>query len=74
MIDFWRADDEFSWNNFYFIVAKEFWYAKNIRGFLKNLFEYYFLNIIVSDNFFSDLKYEYHSEYYPEILLQVNLK
>ena len=29
--------------------------AKNIRGFLENLFEYYFLNIIVSFNFFSDL-------------------
>ena len=32
----------------------------------KNLFEYYFLNI-----FFSDLKFEYYCEYYPEILLQV---
>ena len=31
----------------------------------KNLFEYYFLNI-----FFSDLKFEYYCEYYPEILLQ----
>ena len=29
--------------------------AKNIRGFLKNLFEYYFLNIIVNGNFSSDL-------------------
>ena len=28
--------------------------AKYIRGFLKNLFEYYFLNIIVNVNFFSD--------------------
>ena len=36
--------------------------GKNIRGFLKNLFEYYFeyyLNIIVNVNFFSDLKFEY---------------
>ena len=48
--------------------------AKNIRGFLENLFEYYFLNIIVNVNFISDLKFEYHSEYYPEILLQVSLK
>ena len=43
--------------------------AKNIRGFLKNLFEYYFLNINVDINFFSDLKFEYYSEYYPETLL-----
>ena len=48
--------------------------AKNIRGFLENLFEYYFLNIIVNVNFFSDLKFEYYCEYYPEILLQVSLK
>ena len=43
--------------------------AKNIRGFLENLFDYYFLNIIVSIDFFSDLKLEYYCEYYPEILL-----
>ena len=36
--------------------------VKNIRGFLENLFENYFLNIIVNVNFFSDLKLEY--EYY----------
>ena len=48
--------------------------AKNIRGFLENLFEYYFLNIIVNVNFFGDLKFEYYCEYYPEILLQVSLK
>ena len=48
--------------------------AKNISGFLKTLFEYYFLNIIVNVNFFSDLKFEYYCEYYPEILLQVSLK
>ena len=29
--------------------------AKSIRGFLENLFEYYFLNISVNVNFFSDL-------------------
>ena len=48
--------------------------TKNIRGLLKNLFEFYFLNIIVNVNFFSDLKFEYYCEYYPEILLQVSLK
>ena len=47
--------------------------AKNIRGFLENLFEYYFLNIIVNVNFFIDLKFEYYCEYYPEILLQESL-
>ena len=34
--------------------------AKNIRSFLENLFEYYFLNIIVNVNFFGDLKFEYY--------------
>ena len=48
--------------------------SKNIRGFLENLFEYYFLNIIANVNFFSDLKLEYYCEYYPEILLQLSLK
>ena len=48
--------------------------AKNIGGFLENLFEYYFFNIIVNVNFFSDLKSEYCCEYFPEILLQVSLK
>ena len=48
--------------------------TKNIRGFLENLFEYYFLNIIVNVNFFSDLKFEYYCQYFPETLLQVNLK
>ena len=28
-----------------------------------------FLNIIVNVNFFSDLKFEYYCEYYPEIFL-----
>ena len=40
--------------------------VKNIRGFLENLFENYFLNIIVNVNFFSDLKFEY--EYYLWVL------
>ena len=48
--------------------------AKSIRGFLENLFEYYFLNIIMNVNFFSNLEFEYYCEYYPEILLQVSLK
>ena len=43
--------------------------AKNIRGFFENLFEYCFVNIIVDVKFFSDLKFEYYYEYYPEILL-----
>ena len=48
--------------------------AKNIRGVLENLFEYYFLNINVNLNFSSDLKFEYYCEYYPEIMLQESLK
>ena len=48
--------------------------AKNIKGFLENLFEYYFLSIIVSINFINDLKFKYYCELYPEILLQVSLK
>ena len=59
---------------FILLLWKNFDMAKNIRGFLKNLFEYYFLNIIVNVNFFSDLKFEYYCEYYPETLLQVSLK
>ena len=31
--------------------------AKEIKGFLENFFEYYFLNIIVNVNFFGDLKF-----------------
>ena len=48
--------------------------AKNIRGFLENLLQNYYLNIIVNVNFFSDLKFEYYCEYCPEILLQGCLK
>ena len=47
--------------------------AKNIGGFLETFFQYHFLNIIVNVNFYSDLKFEYYCEYYPEILLQVSL-
>ena len=49
--------------------------AKNILEVSwRFLFEFYFLNIIVKVNFFSDLKLEYYCEYYPEILLQPSLK
>ena len=48
--------------------------GKNIRGFFDNLFEFYFLNIIVNVNFVSDLKFEYYYECYPEILLQESVK
>ena len=33
VIDCWRADDGFSWSNFYLIVVKEFWYIKKYEGF-----------------------------------------
>ena len=59
MIDCWRAFDEFSWNSFYFIVVNNFYLAKNIRGFLENLTDY-FLNIIENVNFFGDLKFGYY--------------
>ena len=59
---------------FILLLWKNFDMAKNIRGFLKNLFEYYFLNIIANGNFLNDLKFEYYCDYYPEILLQVSLK
>ena len=60
---------------FILLLQKSFDMAKNIRGFLKNifLFEYYFLNIIVNVNFFSDFKFEYYCDYYPGILLRVSL-
>ena len=59
---------------FILLLQKNFDMAKNIRGFLENLLEYYFLNIIVNVNFFSDLKFEYYCEYYLEIMLQESLK
>ena len=41
LIDCWRTNDGFSWNNFYFIVLKNFDMAKNIRGFWR-----IYLNVI----------------------------
>ena len=65
LIDCWRIQ-EFSW--FFFIL-------KILEVFLVNLLDFiFFLNIIVNVNFFSDLKFEYYCEYYPEKLLQVSLK
>ena len=48
--------------------------AKNIRGILENFIWILFLNVIVNVNFFSDLKFEYYCEYYPEMLVQESLK
>ena len=45
------------------LLQKNFDIAKNIRGILENLFEYYFVNIFVNVSFFSDLKFEYYCEY-----------
>ena len=56
------------------LLLNNFDMAKNIRCFLENLFEYYFLNIIVNIISFSYLKFEYYCEYYPKMLLQVSLK
>ena len=55
---------------FSLLLWKNFDMAKNVKSFLENLFEYYFWNIIVDVNFFSDLKFQYYCKYYPEILLQ----
>ena len=44
------------------LLEKNFDMAKNVRGFLKNLFEYFFLNIIAKANLLSDLKFEYYCE------------
>ena len=59
---------------FLLLLSKNFDAAKNIRDIFENLFEYYFFDIIVNVDFFSDLAFEYYCEYYPEILLRVNLK
>ena len=59
---------------FTLLMKKNFDMAKNIRGFLENLLEYYFLNISVNVNFFHDLEFEYFCEYHPEIVLQESLK
>ena len=74
LIDYWRAVGELFEVIFILLLQKNYNMAKNIWGFLENLFEYYLWNIIVNVNFFSDLKFEYFCEYYPEILLQVSLK
>ena len=43
---------------FTLLLEKNFGIAKSIRDFLEmNIFEYYFFNIIVNGNFFSDLKF-----------------
>ena len=63
LIDCCWADDRFSWNNFCFFVVKDLLYGKK-----------YFLSIAVNVDFFSDLKFKYDCEYYPEILLQESLK
>ena len=43
---------------FTLLLQKNFDTAKSIRDFLEmNIFEYYFFNIIVNGNFFSDLKF-----------------
>ena len=52
--------------------------AKNIRGFLENLFEYYFLNIIANANvnLFSDLSITVSTtlKYYHKQVLNKKLK
>ena len=57
---------------FILLLQKNFDLTKN-RSFLENLFEYYYLNIIVNVKFFIDSRFEYYCEYYPEILLQESL-
>ena len=60
---------------FILLLSKDFDVAKNIRYFLENFFEYYFLNIAANVNFINDLKIEYYRKYYyPEILQQVSLE
>ena len=48
--------------------------TKNIRGFMENLFEFFFLNITLNVDFINDLKFEYYCEYYSETVLQKSLK
>ena len=43
---------------FILLLQNNFYIAKNIRGFLENLTDY-FLNITANVNFFGDLKFEY---------------
>ena len=55
------------------LLQKNFDMAKNIRSFLENLFEYYFLNIFVNFNFFIDFRFKYYCEYYLELLINEKL-
>ena len=50
--------------------------AKNIRGFFENLFEYYFLNIVVNVDFFSYLNVTVSTtlKYYHKQALNKKLK
>ena len=41
------------------MLWKNFYIAKNTKGFLENLTDS-FLNIVVNVNFFGDLKFEYY--------------
>ena len=70
LIDCWRADDEFSWNNFILLLKTNFEMVKNTRGVSEKFSGYNFLNIIVNVNFFNDLKFKYYWEYYPETPLR----
>ena len=58
---------------FYCCCERTLIWRKNIKGFLDDLFEYYFFNIAVNVHFFIDLKFEYYCECYPEVLLEVSL-
>ena len=77
MIGYWRADDEFSWNNCYLIVVKELFTWQKISEIFGE-FTDYFLNIIVNMivNYGTSLLiWDLNiTEHYPEILLQVSLK
>ena len=49
-------------------------WQKILEVFGKLYLNIIFLNIILNVNFFSDLKFEYFCEYYPETLPQVSVK
>ena len=42
LIDCWRADDEFSWNNFILLLKTNFEMVKNTRGVSEKFSEYNF--------------------------------
>ena len=54
-LNYSRADDEISWNNFYFIVVKEFWYDKKV--FWRIYLNIIFWILLWCDNFLEDLKF-----------------